>query len=81
MPTILRTGPYRFYFYSHEPNEPPHVHVDRDDLSAKFWLQPIGLAKNIGFSGKELRRLRRLTEENLELFLEAWHERFGGDGG
>ncbi|HKI37036.1 MAG TPA: DUF4160 domain-containing protein [Gemmataceae bacterium] len=35
MPTILRNGPYRFYFYSHEPNEPPHVHVDRDDLSAK----------------------------------------------
>ncbi len=81
MPTVLRTGPYRFYFYSHETNEPPHVHVDRDDLTAKFWLQPIGLAKNIGFTAKELRRLRKLTEENLELFLEAWHERFGGDGG
>ena len=39
MPTVLRTGPYRFYFYSHEPNEPPHVHIDRDDLSAKFWLE------------------------------------------
>jgi hypothetical protein len=36
MPTVLRDGPYRFYFYSHEPNEPPHVHVDRDDRSAKF---------------------------------------------
>ena len=45
MPTVLRSGPYRFYFYSHEPNEPPHVHVDRDDLSAKFWLQPVGLAE------------------------------------
>ncbi len=41
VPTVLRTGPYRVYFHSHEPNEPPHVHVDRDDLSAKFWLQPI----------------------------------------
>ena len=38
VPTVLRSGPYRFYFYSHEPNEPPHVHVDRDDDSAKFWL-------------------------------------------
>ena len=38
MPTVLRSGPYRFYVYSHEPNEPLHVHVDRDDLSAKFWL-------------------------------------------
>ena len=31
-PAVLRTGPFRFYFHSHEPNEPPHVHVDRDDL-------------------------------------------------
>jgi Domain of unknown function (DUF4160) len=38
MPTVLRNGAYRFYFYSHEPNEPPHIHVDRDRLSAKFWL-------------------------------------------
>jgi hypothetical protein len=44
MPTILRVGPYRFYFYSHDlVSEPPHVHVDRDDLSAKFWLEPVSL--------------------------------------
>ena len=49
MPTVLLSGPYRFYFHSHEPNEPPHIHVDRDDLSAKFWLQPVGLARNLGF--------------------------------
>jgi hypothetical protein len=41
-------GPYRIYFYSHEPNEPPHVHVDRDDQSAKFWLDPVALARNLG---------------------------------
>ena len=49
MPTVLRRGPYRFYFYSHEPNEPMHVHIDRDDLSAKFWLEPVDLARNFGF--------------------------------
>ena len=43
-PTVLREGPYRFYFYSHEPNEPPHVHADRDDQSAKLWLEPVTLA-------------------------------------
>ncbi|MFM2312900.1 MAG: hypothetical protein RLZZ04_2176 [Cyanobacteriota bacterium] len=53
MPTILRIGAYRFYFYSHEPNEPPHVHIDRDNLSAKFWLESVALAKNIGFRGME----------------------------
>ena len=43
------------YFHSHEPNEPPHVHVDRDDQSAKFWLSPVALARNLGFSPVELR--------------------------
>jgi Domain of unknown function (DUF4160) len=48
MPTVLRSGPYRFYFYIHEPNEPPHIHVDRDDFSAKFWIDPVQLAANFG---------------------------------
>jgi hypothetical protein len=59
--TVLRSGPYRFYFYSHEPNEPPHVHVDREDLSAKFWLQPVSLARNIGFRPRELRQVQDLV--------------------
>lgn len=57
MPTVLRTGPYRFYFYSHEPGEPPQVHVDRDDRSAKFWLNPVALARNFGFPASELGRI------------------------
>jgi Domain of unknown function (DUF4160) len=48
MPTVLRFEAYRFYFYSHEPNEPPHIHSYRDNLSAKFRLSPISLANNIG---------------------------------
>ena len=77
MPTVLREGPYRFYFYSHEPNEPPHVHVDRDDLSAKFWLDPVSLARNFGFTARELRRLQSLVVENRDKLLEAWHGYFG----
>jgi Domain of unknown function (DUF4160) len=61
MPTILRIGPYRFYFYSHEPNEPLHVHTDRDASSAKFWLGPIRLASDIGFSAKELWKLQLIA--------------------
>ena len=74
MPTVLRLGPYRFYFYSHEPNEPPHVHVDRDDDSAKFWLDPVSLAGNEGFAAKELNMIGRVIEANRESILEAWHE-------
>lgn len=77
MPTVLRIGPYRFYFFSHEPNEPAHVHVDRDDESAKFWLESVGLARNFGFSARELRELERLVEEHREEMLKAWHEYFG----
>ena len=77
MPTALRTGPYRFYFYSHEPNEPPHVHVDRDDLSAKFWLIPVALAGNFGFSARELGRVESLVEANKDQLLEAWNGHFG----
>jgi hypothetical protein len=79
VPTALRTGPYRFYFYSHEPNEPPHVHVDRDDLSAKFWLVPVALARNFGFSAKELARVESLVEENRDMLLEAWNGHFGSE--
>jgi hypothetical protein len=76
MPTVLRIGAYRFYFYSHEPNEPPHIHIDRDNLSAKFWLEPVALAKNIGFRAKELRKLESLVRENQTKLVEAWNEYF-----
>jgi hypothetical protein len=77
MPTILRIGPYKFYFYSHEPNEPPHVHVDRDNVSAKFWLQTVQLARNVGFSPHELNKLVALVQENQKVLLEKWYGYFG----
>ncbi len=80
MPNILRVGPYRFYFYSHEPNEPPHVHIDRDDLSAEFWLNPIGQARNFGFNEREIRKLKSLVTKHQQEFLEAWYEYFGFGG-
>ena len=80
MPTVLRSGAYRFYFYSHEPNEPPHIHVDRDDLSAKFWLNPVQLVTNFGFRAHELRTIQSIVIENAAVFLEAWHEFFGDNG-
>jgi hypothetical protein len=77
MPTVLRSGPYRFYFYSHEPKEPPHIHVDRDDLSAKFWLSPVQLAGNFGFRAHELREIQSMVRDSRQRFLEAWNEFFG----
>jgi hypothetical protein len=79
MPTVFRSGPYRFYFYSHEPNEPPHVHVDRDSDTAKFWIDPVGLARNLGYSGRELRTIERIIREHQQELLEAWNDWFGPD--
>lgn len=77
MPTVLRQGPYRFFWYSHEPNEPAHVHIDRDQCSAKFWLEPVSLARNVGFSGRELKRIGIIIGDNQTFLLEAWHGYFG----
>jgi len=49
-PIVLRSGPYRLHFFSHGLSEPPHIHVDRDDQSARFWIAPVSLAQNLGFS-------------------------------
>ncbi len=77
MPTILKIGPYRFYFYSHENDEQPHIHVDRDNSSAKFWLFSVALARNVGFSSKELNKIEGMVEQNRLKLLEAWNGYFG----
>lgn len=62
-----------------EPYEPPHVHVDRDDSTAKFWLSPVQLAREIGFGAKELREIQRLVVDNERKLLEAWNGYFGDE--
>ena len=76
MPTVLRSGPYRFFFYSNENSEPPHIHVQREQACAKFWLEPVTLASYTRFPAHELNSLRQLTQENATVFLEAWDEFF-----
>ena len=78
MPTVLRIGPYRFFFYSNENNEPPHIHVENDEKVAKYWLESVQLASNHGFRSHELTQVRALVLEHREKFMEAWHEYFGG---
>ena len=76
MPTVLRNGPYRFFFYAGDRDEPAHVHVERDDCEAKFWLEPVRLARSHGFRRKEINRARKLVEEHREQLLESWNEFF-----
>ena len=76
MPTLLLVEGYRFYFFSDERHEPPHVHVRRGDSIAKLWLQPVDFAFSRGFLRSELRRIRELTFEHQVFFVERWHEYF-----
>ena len=76
MPTLLRVGSYRFFCYAGDRDEPPHVHIERDDNEAKFWLEPVRLQNNQGFSSKELNRVHKLVEEHKTTLLEGWHDFF-----
>jgi hypothetical protein len=76
MPTILRVGPYRFFFYAGDYNEPIHVHVERNDNIAKYWLEPIRLESSGGFNRLDLSIIFRIIEENRDKILEGWDEYF-----
>jgi Domain of unknown function (DUF4160) len=76
VPTVLRIGPYRFFFYSNENGEPAHIHVQRDRAVAKFWLNPVTYASSTGFSANELSKLLKIIIENQLAFEEAWNEYF-----
>lgn len=79
MSTIFGADGFRVYFYSHEPGEPPHVHVDRAGATAKVWLDPVALASNAGFSAPELGNVLRITRSRRRECLEAWHGFFDAD--
>ncbi|MBC8318829.1 MAG: DUF4160 domain-containing protein [Desulfobulbaceae bacterium] len=76
MPTILRAGPYRFFFYSSDGNEPVHVHVEREDKVAKIWVDPIWLSYSGGFNRAEIARILKIIGKNKTQIMEAWDEYF-----
>ena len=76
MPTILRIGAYRFFFYSDEGTEPPHVHVRSGGKTAKFWLEPIRLQKGGRFNKRELNQIQRIIEQHQAELLEEWYGYF-----
>lgn len=76
MPTVLREGAYRFFFYSGDRDEPEHVHVEREANVAKFWLDPVRLERSGGFDRRELRAIQRIVEGHESELVEAWHEYF-----
>jgi hypothetical protein len=80
VPALLRVRGYRFFFYSLENREPPHVHVAHAGRYAKYWLEQVSLASNRGFRGHELTEIEKIVIEHAPVFLERWNEYFAGQG-
>jgi len=74
MPNIFIWNGYRFFFYSNEDVEPPHIHVAKSGCQAKFWLADCSLAYNDDFKHNELSKLKVVVAKNRFMFLEAWYE-------
>ena len=79
MPTVIKIGPWRFFFFSREGQEPAHIHVEGQGCEAKFWLADGTLASSYGLRPHDIHKLAELVRQNRELFLEAWHEHFGSN--
>jgi hypothetical protein len=76
MPTALNVEGFRFFFFSNEGDEPMHIHIEKADATAKFWLVPVELEHNYGFNSKELSKLYALVTNNKELLKQKWNEHF-----
>ena len=76
MPTIVIIGGFRFFFVALDRREPAHVHVEKDETYAKYWLKPVRLARSKGLRQHELTKLRKLVEKHEKLFLRRWNEFF-----
>jgi hypothetical protein len=75
-PTVLRIGPYRFFFYSGDRDEPAHIHIEHGDQVAKFWLDPVRIQNSGGFNRREINQLGKLVEEHQAQLLRSWGEFF-----
>lgn len=77
MPTVMRRDGFRFFFYSNEGDEPPHVHSERQGATARFWLTPVELARSRGFGDREIGRIHAIVASNANCLREVWDEFFG----
>ncbi len=80
MPLVFRWNGLRFHFYSNEgdPREPLHIHVNRGEADAKFWLYPtVERVYSHGLTARELRQDTEEIERRSDEIERAWNEHFG----
>ncbi|HKZ83632.1 MAG TPA: DUF4160 domain-containing protein [Anaerolineae bacterium] len=72
MPVVLRVKGYKFWFYEADLGEPPHMHVSKEGREAKFWLQPVKVARAGRFKPVALREIERIIHDNHDFLLNVW---------
>lgn len=77
MPTILRQDGFRFFFYSREGNEPPHIHVVGHDGEMKVWLNTLTVAKVFNLSPSYQKLVMEIVSQNRDLLIKKWGEFHG----
>lgn len=77
MPTVLRVGPFRFFFYAGDESEPPHVHVEGNSGTAKIWLDPVMIQESRRFNDADLNWIERIIQENHQQLMRSWGDFFG----
>ncbi len=75
MPTVLHINGYRFFFYSND-HLPIHIHIEKDNKTAKFNLNPIELVYSRRYKASEIFEIRKLVELNVEFLIKKWNEYF-----
>ena len=80
MPEVFREGGYRFFFFSLEGAEPPHIHVESAEKYAKFWLSPIALVESRRMNSAEITKVRKIIEKRLNEIIDRWNEHFDHNG-
>jgi hypothetical protein len=75
MPTVFYKEGYRFFFYSND-HLPMHIHVEKENKTAKFNLEPLELVRSSKFNAKELREIRRIISASADTIKNSWDEYF-----
>ena len=76
MPTIITIKGYRLYFVSFDGTEPVHVHIRKENRSAKVWLDPLSLAWS-DFEAHENHALLKIVKDHGNFIREKWNAHFG----
>lgn len=73
MPAVLQFGAFRFFLFGNEAKEEPHIHIKNGGDVAKFWLAPVQLASNHGFSARDLKAIEQIISGNQTVLVEFWN--------